>query len=210
MITQQKKFTQRNKTATKSDRFMKPEQDPWLESTIAAAVSYRRMVDATVQQLTDEEFFARPADGINSVAILLRHLGGNLQSRWTDFLTTDGEKPTRDRDAEFQDWESDRASLVTYFDDGWKTFSNALASITPQHLSCTILIRGEAHTVAQAVIRSLTHVSYHAGQISLIARMVHKGEWQWLTIPPGASADHNAKTWGTAASRSITSDRKPQ
>lgn len=174
----------------------------------ATVASYRQMIDGVTGQLTDAELFARPAEGINSVAVILRHLGGNLRSRWTDFLTTDGEKPDRDRDAEFTDWDGDRQSLMDHFERGWKAFEQALETINDENIGATILIRGELHTVAQALARSVAHLSYHVGQIAIIARMVHRGEWRWLTVAPGASALHNERTWGTAASRSIFAEQK--
>ena len=94
--------------------------EEWLRLLRSTVASYREMVDQTIEQLSDAELFARPAPGVNSVAVLLCHLGGNLQSRWTDFLTTDGEKPNRNRDTEFEDWDGDRESLLRYFDQGWK------------------------------------------------------------------------------------------
>ena len=171
-------------------------------------LSYRQMIDATIDQLTDAELFARPATGINSVAIILRHLGGNLRSRWTDFMTTDGEKPDRDRDTEFQDWNGDRNSLMEHFNSGWDALVDALNSIDDRSISTTIHIRGEPHTIPQALTRSITHLTYHVGQIAIVARMVHDGDWRWLTIAPGTSAEHNDKTWGTEASRSIFSQQK--
>lgn len=165
------------------------------------------MVDAIVEQLTDEELHAYPAEGINSVAVLLRHLGGNLQSRWTDFLTTDGEKPDRDRDAEFQNWEGDRESLLAHFDAGWKALEQAIASIDTGNVESEITIRGEPHSVSQALVRSIVHITYHVGQIAMVARMVHVGPWQWLTIAPGESSNHNSRTWGTAASSDISGAR---
>ncbi|EMI40374.1 DinB family protein [Rhodopirellula sp. SWK7] len=192
---------------------MNAETNLWLDAARQTVVSYRNMIDASVSQLSDEELFQRPAAGINSVAIILRHLGGNLRSRWTNFLTTDGEKETRDRDTEFLDWEGDRQSLIEAFDTGWSALVDALASIDHENVHQNVLIRGEPHTVAQAVTRSLTHVSYHVGQIAIIARMVHAGQWRWLTIAPGNSQTHNATTWGTSASRSIhaaVDDKPPQ
>jgi Protein of unknown function (DUF1572) len=147
----------------------------WLSTMRATVVSYRQMIDGITAQLTDAELFSRPAAGINSVAIILRHLGGNLRSRWTDFLTTDGEKPDRDRDAEFMDWDGDRQSLMDYFERGWKAFELALETIGDCHADETIFIRGEPHTVAQALARSVAHVTYHVGQIAIIARMVTGG-----------------------------------
>ncbi|MCA9212703.1 MAG: DUF1572 family protein [Planctomycetales bacterium] len=175
----------------------------WLDGVSETVNSYRKMIDATVAQLTDEELHKRPAAGFNSVASILRHLGGNLQSRWTDFLETDGEKPARNRDTEFDDWAGDRDSLLKYFNAGWEKLTSAIRGITESNVNEPLFIRGERHTVPQAIIRSLTHLSYHVGQICMIARMVHEGEWKWLTIAPGKSAQHNESTWGTAASRSV-------
>ncbi len=175
----------------------------WIDAMRQTVASYRRMVDASVGQLTDEEIHTRPEPDVNSVAIIVRHLGGNLQSRWTNFLTTDGEKPDRDRDAEFLDWDGDRESLMEYFDRGWSALVSAIESIDNENVDQVIHIRGEPHTIAEALTRSVTHLSYHVGQIVLIARMVHVGQWQWLTIAPGLSADHNNRTWGTKASRSV-------
>ncbi|MGE3315293.1 MAG: DUF1572 family protein [Planctomycetaceae bacterium] len=175
----------------------------WLEATNESVASYRRMIDAAVVQLSDQELFARPAAGINSIAVILRHLGGNLKSRWTDFLTTDGEKPNRNREGEFLDWEGDRASLLAHFDQGWSCLTSALAQISDDNIATPVFIRGERHTIPQAVTRSVNHLAYHAGQILLVARIVHQGEWKWLTIKPGASQAHNQQTWGTSASRGV-------
>lgn len=165
---------------------------------------YRRVIDAAVEQLSDEQFFHRPISNVNSVAVLLRHLGGNLQSRWENFLTEDGEKPSRNRDKEFEDWTDGRDSLMDYFDQGWQQLTSTLDSLTVQDLSRTVKIRGESHSIPQAIQRSLTHISYHVGQILLIARIVHNNDesWNWLTIRPGESQQHNSQTWGTSASRS--------
>lgn len=186
---------------------MEPFQpEPWLILLRNTLASYRQMIDSTVRQLTDDEFFQRPSPDTNSVAVILRHLGGNLQSRWTNFLNTDGEKPDRDRDAEFQDWEGNRQSLMTYFDSGWSAFEHAVGSLGSDNIDATIHIRGEPHSIPQALLRSITHVTYHVGQITMTARMVHNGDWTWLTIAPGGSKKHNQRTWGTAASRSILSE----
>ena len=191
------------------DQGMNPNsRDTWVLSLAATVASYRRMIDATVAQLSDAELRKRPRQDMNSVAVVLRHLGGNLQSRWKDFLTTDGEKPTRDRDSEFNDWDGDRAELMAYFDTGWRLLTAAIDQVHELNVSQEILIRGERHTIADALMRSVTHVSYHVGQIAMISRLVHKGEWQWLTIAPGKSTEHNSQTWGTAASRGVFSDER--
>jgi hypothetical protein len=175
--------------------------DSWIKASVESIDGYRRMIDGALQQLSDEEFVRGPANGINSVAIILRHLGGNLLSRWTDFLTTDGEKPTRDRDSEFEDWPGDRAALMAYFDSGWQAWRQSIELLTADDLTKTLTIRGEPHSVPLAIQRSLTHTAYHVGQIMLIARLIHEGDWKWLTIRPGGSQQHNEKSWGTAASR---------
>src|SRR6478735_10673967 len=104
--------------------------DSWINAVLETIDSHRRLVDGALKQLKDEEFFRRPATSINSIASILRHLGGNLLSRWTDFLTTDGEKPSRNRDSEFEDWPGDRASLMAFFDSGWQTCRNWIESLT--------------------------------------------------------------------------------
>lgn len=175
--------------------------DCWIQASLDTIDSHRRLIDGALRQLTDEEFFGGHAKGINSVAIILRHLGGNLLSRWTDFLTTDGEKPTRNRDSEFEDWPGDRASLMEFFDSGWQAWRKSIESLRPEDFAKTVTIRGEPHSVPLAIQRSLTHTAYHVGQIMLIARLIHEGDWQWLTIRPGGSQQHNQQTWGTPASR---------
>ena len=173
----------------------------WITASLETIDSHRRLIDGALKQLTDEELTRRSAEGINSIAVILRHLGGNLQSRWTDFLTTDGEKPTRNRDSEFEDWPSDRASLMAFFDKGWHVWRSSIESLTDADLAHIVMIRDEPHSVPLAIQRSLTHTAYHVGQIMLIARSIHDGNWNWLTIKPGGSQQHNQQTWGTAASR---------
>ena len=175
----------------------------WLSAVRQTVTSYRNMIDGCIAQLSDEQLTQRPAAGINSVAIILRHLGGNLRSRWTDFLNTDGEKPDRDRDTEFLDWDGDRQSLQKFFDEGWSALTTTLDALDLSSVKQQVLIRGEPHTVPLAIERSITHIAYHAGQIAMISRMVHQGEWNWLTVRPGGSDEHNQRTWGTAASRSV-------
>ncbi|MBT5019522.1 MAG: DUF1572 family protein [Planctomicrobium sp.] len=179
--------------------------EDWLGLLRNTVASYREMIDRTIEQLSDDELFARPAPGMNSVAIVLRHLGGNLQSRWTDFLTTDGEKSSRNRDTEFEDWDGDRESLLRFFNQGWNALTTALDSINDGNVGNVIEIRGEPHSIPQALVRSITHLTYHVGQIAMTARMVHRGNWNWLTVAPNESKQHNERTWGTAESRSVFS-----
>ncbi|PQO35306.1 hypothetical protein C5Y96_09745 [Blastopirellula marina] len=180
--------------------------EKWIEGISATLASYREMIDVTVEQLSDAELHARPAPEINSVAILLRHIGGNLRSRWTDFLTTDGEKPDRARDTEFQDWEGDRAALLAHFDNGWNALTSAIEQIKHSNMQQSMFVRGHHHTIHEALTRSVTHVTYHVGQIVMVARMVHKGPWQWVTIAPGQSDQYNQENWGTGSNRGTFGD----
>lgn len=179
----------------------------WLLSIEHTFRAQKTLAEKAAQQMRDEAFVRRPAESFNSVAVVMRHVAGNLASRWRDFLTTDGEKPDRDRDAEFEDWPGTRDELMAHWKAGWRTLFDTLASLTDADASRTITIRGEPHTVALAVERSLAHTAYHVGQIVLLARLfAGKQDWQWLTIPPGGSKQHNASTWGTAAARGEARD----
>src|SRR5262245_9444414 len=154
----------------------------------------KEWAEQAFSQLADEEFFHRPGEHTNSVAIIVKHLAGNLKSRWTDFLTTDGDKPWRDRDAEFIIGPEDtRAHLLAAWDEGWAALFGTLAGLGEGDLLRRITIRGEEHTVLQAIDRSLTHTSYHTGQILYVARSVKEGGWEWITIPPGQSKQFRAQ-----------------
>ena len=137
--------------------------------------------------LSDDEFFRRPAAQVNPVALIVKHLSGNLTSRWTDFLTTDGEKATRDRDGEFVLTEHEtRANLLAAWEQGWKTLFDAIDVLQESDLGKSVTIRGEKHRVPQALLRGLSHAAYHTGQITYLARL-WRPESPWLTIPPGQS-----------------------
>jgi hypothetical protein len=159
--------------------------------------SFRKQKDLPEQamtQLDDAEFFRQPGEHSNSVAVVVKHLAGNLKSRWTDFLTTDGDKPWRDRDAEFVIGPEDtRARLLAAWEGGWDALFGTLAGLGEEDYLKTVTIRGEAHTVFQAIHRSLTHVAYHAGQILYVARLVKKDGWRYVTIPPGESQRFRAE-----------------
>ena len=180
----------------------------WIPQCISTIDGYHRYIMASVDQLNDDQLFQRPGPGFNSVANIMRHLGGNLKSRWTNFLTEDGEKPDRNRDCEFEDWDGDRKSLLEFFNNGWNCFRSTLENLSGEDLSAVVEIRGEKHSVPQAILRSLTHTSYHVGQIVMVARMVHADEkaWQWMTIQPNQSQQFNKSTWGTAKSRGIAGE----
>jgi hypothetical protein len=156
------------------------------------AFGFRKQKDwadkAFTQVKADGDFFRKPGEFSNSIAAIIKHVAGNLASRWRDFLTSDGEKPDRDRDAEFVIGEQDtRANLIASWEAGWSTLFDTLASLTDDEFQKTVLIRGEQHSVHQALLRSLTHVAYHTGQIVYLSRLVQKEGWEWITIAPGQS-----------------------
>ena len=154
----------------------------------------RELAEKSYQQLPDELFFTKPAEHSNSVAIIVKHIAGNLHSRWTDFLTTDGNKASRDRDAEFVIGPDDtRAQLLDQWDQAWTVLDQAIAELQDTDWLRTITIRGEAHSVLQAIHRSLTHSAYHVGQIAYLARLLKSDDWKWITIPPGQSKQHQGK-----------------
>jgi hypothetical protein len=155
---------------------------------------HKEMADKAIGQLSDDDFFRKPAEHVNSVAIIVKHLAGNLKSRFTDFLTSDGEKPDRDRDAEFVIAPDDtRERLLAAWEHGWSALFISLDSLQEGDWPRTITIRGEAHSVMQALHRALAHTAYHVGQIVYVARLLKEKDWTWLTIPPGQSKLFNRK-----------------
>lgn len=147
----------------------------------------KSQVERGLATLDDAAFFQRPGEAVNPIALVVKHLAGNLRSRWTDFLTSDGDKPTRDRDNEFVLSEQDtRANLMARWEEGWQALFDSLAGLSEEDLNKSITIRGESHTVRQAIVRGLAHTAYHVGQIMYVARLVNP-TGQWITIAPGES-----------------------
>lgn len=152
----------------------------------------RSQAEAALAQLPTEAFFAVPSPGDNSVAVIVKHIAGNMISRWTDFLTSDGEKPDRDRDDEFQLTEKDtREHLQTRWEQGWAALLNALTPLSAADLDRDVQIRGESLTVLQAINRQLTHYAYHLGQIVYLAKHFAGPKWKSLSIPLGQSRTFN-------------------
>ena len=152
----------------------------------------KSLAEAALAQVSDEQFFAEPGPGDNSLAVIVKHLGGNLASRWTDFLTSDGEKPSRDRDREFEIGPGDtREQLMKSWTHGWEALLNTLAALTEADLERTVTIRREPITVLQALNRGLIHNSYHTGQIVYVAKHHCGPAWRSLSIPRGGSAAFN-------------------
>ena len=162
---------------------------------------YKKLAERSFEQLPDEMLTAAPDPGSNSIAIIVKHLSGNMRSRWRDFLTTDGEKPDRDRDSEFERPFQTRAEMMAAWDAGWKQLFETLSTLTEADLPRRITIRGEAHSVLQAITRQNTHTAYHVGQIVFLAKQLAAGRWNILTVPRGRSAEYNASIAAGKASQ---------
>jgi hypothetical protein len=166
----------------------------YLDDLVFSFVKQKQMAEQAFNQLADDAFFQKPGEHSNSVAIIVKHVAGNLKSRWTDFLTSDGDKPWRDRDGEFVIGpENGRVHLLAAWEEGWDALLGTLKGLGEEHLQRKVTIRGEEHTVLQAIDRALTHAAYHIGQILYVARLVKQGDWQWITIPPGQSQQFKAE-----------------
>ncbi|MFO0881265.1 MAG: DUF1572 family protein [Gemmataceae bacterium] len=168
----------------------------FLSAIVNTFEANKRLADRAVEQLPDEKLHVALDPNTNSIAVIMKHVAGNLTSRWTDFLTTDGEKPWRNRDGEFVDTLADRAGLLAVWERGWACLLGALRGLKPEDLERTVLIRGEPHSVPLAIERSLGHACYHVGQIVQVARALAGDQWTTLTIPRGGSGQFNAANRG--------------
>lgn len=153
--------------------------------------NYKKLAERAMDQLSDDEFFTQIDNESNSIAIIVKHIAGNLHSRWRDFLTTDGEKPDRDRDKEFEILGDTRASLMQFWESGWMVLFDSLEPLTEEDLARTVTIRGEPHTVIEAINRQLTHYAYHVGQIVFVAKHLRSSDWKSLSVPRNRSAEFN-------------------
>jgi len=165
----------------------------WLEYCTTEFRKMKGLADRAVAVLSDEQLRLALDPESNSVAVIMQHLAGNLRSRWSDFLTTDGEKPDRHRDQEFMEAQSGRKELLARWEEGWQILFSTLASLKPEDLGRTVLIRSEPHTVPQAILRQVAHYGYHVGQIVLLAKHHAGDRWQPLSIPRGQSDRFNAE-----------------
>jgi hypothetical protein len=163
----------------------------FMEPTLLEFTRVKQLGDRTIAQLSDEELNTPLAPGANSVAVIVRHLAGNMRSRWTDFLTSDGEKPDRNRDAEFEVTPLTRADVLTAWDGGWAILFGAIEGLADADLARVVTIRHEPHTVAHAIQRQLAHYAGHVYQIVMIGKCLKGPGWQTLSIPRGASETFN-------------------
>jgi hypothetical protein len=154
---------------------------------------YKKLAERAIEQVSDDQLFDVLDKEMNSIAVIVKHMAGNMQSRWTDFLTSDGEKPGRDRDAEFSDPPATREALLVLWEDGWQRLLGTMESLSDSDLGRTITIRGEAHSVMQAINRQVAHYSYHCGQIVFFAKHLCRDRWQTLSVPRGASTEFNRR-----------------
>ncbi|MCS3529924.1 DUF1572 domain-containing protein [Chryseobacterium sp. JUb7] len=152
---------------------------------------YKNLGDKVFQQLSEEQIFWKQNEESNSIAIIVKHIAGNMLSRWTNFLTEDGEKIWRNRDDEFINTFKSKQEVLNYWEKGWKCLFGALDQMNDKNLQSTIYIRGEAHTVLDAVFRQLAHYPYHIGQIVYIAKMIKNNNWETLSIARNKSQEFN-------------------
>lgn len=162
----------------------------YLKIVIERFKSVKSLGDKTINQLSKEEIYWTYNDESNSIAIIVKHLSGNMVSRWTDFLTTDGEKEYRNRDEEFLDDISSKSELTIVWEKGWQTLIDTLTGLSEKDLLKRIYIRGEGHLVLEAIERQLAHYSYHVGQIVYIGKQVKNNKWESLSIPKGKSEEY--------------------
>ena len=165
----------------------------YLDDSRSAMRAYKKLAEKALAQLKDEEFFVALDDESNSVAVIMKHMAGNMLSRWTDFLTSDGEKPNRNRDMEFViDPNTTKDDVLAYWERGWQCVFDALTPLTVEDCEKTVTIRGETHTIVQAINRQLMHYAYHIGQIVFLAKHFRSTGWTSLSVPRNRSAEFNA------------------
>jgi hypothetical protein len=173
----------------------------YLTDSVTLLRYYKKLGEQAMAQVSDEGLTATLDAESNSIAIIVKHLVGNMRSRWTDLLTSDGEKPDRNRDDEFQAAPQTRAEIIAMWEAAWKIVFEALAPLSDADMGRTILIRGERHSVMQAINRQVAHYAYHIGQIVYIAKHLAPDRWTSLTVPRGKSSDYNARVSSGKASQ---------
>ena len=173
----------------------------YVEDSLTLFHQCKTIADRAMAQLADEQLYAILDSESNSIAVIIKHMAGNMRSRWTDFLTTDGEKPGRNRDSEFVEPPAGREALMNLWEQGWGCLFHALESLSDADLTRTITIRGEAHSVMQAINRQVSHYSLHCGQIIFLAKHLRGSDWKTVSVPRGASAQFNEKVASGEASQ---------
>ncbi len=162
---------------------------------------YKKLGEGAMAQLRDDQLFSTLDPEMNSIAIIIKHLSGNMRSRWTDFLTSDGEKPDRNRDNEFEGSPRTRKEMMKLWNDGWQIVLGTLQTLSDSDVNRTVTIRGEPHSVMQAINRQIAHYAYHIGQIVFLAKHLQEKNWKSLSVPRGKSAEFNRKVAAEEASQ---------
>jgi hypothetical protein len=173
----------------------------YLEDSIALFRFYKKMAEGAIEQVTDEQLFATLDEEMNSIAIIVKHMAGNMRSRWTNFLASDGEKRDRNRDSEFVDPSATREDLMKTWNDAWGKAFEALTPLSDADIERTVTIRGEPHSVMQAINRQIAHYAYHCGQIVFLAKHFKASEWKSLSVPRNKSAEFNRRVLAGEASQ---------
>lgn len=173
----------------------------YMKDSIAVLRYYKLLAERAMAQVTDEQLTTTLDSEMNSIAQIVKHMAGNMRSRWTDFLTSDGEKPDRNRDSEFEEPPRTREETMKIWEAGWRHVFDALEPLTDEDLGRTVSIRGEAHSVMQAINRQIAHYSYHIGQIVLLAKHLQSAEWKTLSVPRGRSGEFNRRVLKGEASQ---------
>ncbi|HEY4659965.1 MAG TPA: DUF1572 domain-containing protein [Terriglobales bacterium] len=173
----------------------------YIEDSLSLFRYYKKLSEGAMEQLSDQQLFTALDEEMNSVAIIVKHMAGNMRSRWTDFLTRDGEKPDRNRDTEFVASSATRAELMRAWNDGWGRVVHALEALSDADLEREVFIRGEAHSVMQAISRQIAHYAYHCGQMVFLAKHLKGSSWKTLSVPRNKSADFNRKVLAGEASQ---------
>ncbi len=173
----------------------------YLEDSIALFRYYKKMAEGAIEQVTDEQLFGTLDEEMNSIAIIVKHMAGNMRSRWTNFLTSDGEKPDRNRDTEFVAPPATRADLMRIWSDAWDKVFEALTPLSDADLERTVTIRSEPHSVMQAINRQIAHYACHCGQIVFLAKHFKASEWKSLSVPRNKSAEFNRRVLAGEASQ---------
>ena len=173
----------------------------YIQDSLSLFRYYKKLAEDAIEQVTDDQLFVRLDQEMNSIGIIMKHMAGNMRSRWTDFLTSDGEKPNRNRDTEFVEPPDSRAGLMRMWNEGWQRVFDALEPLSNADLERKVTIRGEPHSVMQAVHRQIAHYAYHCGQIVFLAKHFRASEWRSLSVPRNKSAEFNRKVLAGEASQ---------
>ena len=173
----------------------------YLRDSLSLFRYYKELTERAMEQVSDEQLVAVLDGEMNSIAIVVKHLVGNMRSRWMDFLVSDGEKPDRKRDTEFEEPPTTRAALIKLWDEGWNYVFSALEPLSDADMDRTVVIRGEPHSVMQAINRQIAHYAYHCGQIVFLAKHLQARQWKALTVPRGKSEEFNQRVASKEASQ---------